>query len=175
MQDFNDMLTHLEQKLSTVRVVYDLLYAKMGENADEADKEAIVHFRASEVENLLITLETFVEEQDTLIQEFIENHRKQSHLEQTIQINTTPGPLVLNVLGSMMKIRKGLPPDYIVVKEELHPLIERLGKLSEQDVGEVAAFLDYLEKGTDHLTDADGNGGNDLKLYGFMEGGTQPR
>ena len=82
MQDFNDMLTHLEQKLSTVKVVYDLLYAKLGDNADEADKDAIVHFRASEVENLLITLETFVEEQDALIQEFIENHRKQSHLEQ---------------------------------------------------------------------------------------------
>jgi hypothetical protein len=76
------MLTHLEQKLSTVRVVYDLLYAKLGDNADEADKDTIVHFRASEVENLLITLETFVEEQDALIQEFIENHRKQSHLEQ---------------------------------------------------------------------------------------------
>lgn len=82
MQDFNDMLTHLEQKLSTVKVVYDLLYAKLGDNADEVDKDAIVHFRASEVENLLITLETFVEEQDALIQEFIENHRKQSHLEQ---------------------------------------------------------------------------------------------
>jgi len=82
MQDFNDMLTHLEQKLSTVKVVYDLLYAKLGDNADEVNKDAIVHFRASEVENLLITLETFVEEQDALIQEFIENHRKQSHLEQ---------------------------------------------------------------------------------------------
>ena len=82
MQDFNDMLTHLEQKLSTVKVVYDLLYAKLGDSAEESDKDSIVHFRASEVENLLITLETFVEEQDALIQEFIENHRKQSHLEQ---------------------------------------------------------------------------------------------
>lgn len=82
MQDFNDMLTHLEQKLSTVKVVYDLLYAKLGDDAETADKDSIVHFRASEVENLLITLETFVEEQDALIQEFIENHRKQSHLEQ---------------------------------------------------------------------------------------------
>ena len=82
MQDFNDMLTHLEQKLSTVKVVYDLLYAKLGDNAEESDKDTIVHFRASEVENLLITLETFVEEQDAMIQDFIENHRKQSHLEQ---------------------------------------------------------------------------------------------
>ncbi|MBT4511667.1 MAG: hypothetical protein HOC20_05605 [Chloroflexi bacterium] len=83
MQDFSDMLTHLEQKLSTVKVVYDLLYAKLGDEAETADKNTIVHFRASEVENLLITLETFVEEQDALIQEFIENHRKQSHIEQT--------------------------------------------------------------------------------------------
>ena len=82
MQDFSDMLTHLEQKLSTVKVVYDLLYAKLGDEAETAEKNAIVHFRASEVENLLITLETFVEEQDALIQEFIENHRKQSHIEQ---------------------------------------------------------------------------------------------
>lgn len=82
MQDFSDMLTHLEQKLSTVKVVQDLLYAKLGNEAEATDKDAIVHFRASEVENLLITLETFVEEQDALIQEFIENHRKQSHLEQ---------------------------------------------------------------------------------------------
>ncbi len=83
MQDFNDMLTHLEQKLSTVKVVYDMLYAKLGDEAATADKDTIVHFRASEVENLLITLETFVEEQDALIQEFIENNRNQSHLEQT--------------------------------------------------------------------------------------------
>ncbi len=81
MQDFSDMLTHLEQKLSTVKVVYDLLYAKLGDDAETADKDTIVHFRASEVENLLITLETFVEEQDALIQEFIENHRRQSHLD----------------------------------------------------------------------------------------------
>ena len=73
-----------------------------------------------------------------------------------------------------MKIRKGLPPGYIVVNEELHPLIRRLSQLSEQDVNEVSAFLDYLENGTDNLTDAEHNGGKDLKLYGFMEGGFNP-
>jgi hypothetical protein len=73
-----------------------------------------------------------------------------------------------------MKIRKGLPPGYIVTKEELHPLIERLGKLSEQDVREVAAFLDYLENGPGHLSQSNGNDGQDLKLYGFMEGGLSP-
>ena len=73
-----------------------------------------------------------------------------------------------------MKIHKGLPPDYIAVNEELHPLIERLSRLSDQDVKEVAAFVDYLESGTDHLTDAGHNGGKDLKLYGFMEGGISP-
>jgi hypothetical protein len=82
MQEFNDLLTHLEQKLSTVKVVYDLLYAKMGDAADSPSEDTIVHFRASEIENLMITLETFVEEQDALIQEFIENHRKKIRLEQ---------------------------------------------------------------------------------------------
>ena len=66
MQEFNDLLTHLEQKLSTVKVVYDLLYAKMGDEAASGGKDSIVHFRASEVENLLI----------------IENHRKKTRLEQ---------------------------------------------------------------------------------------------
>jgi len=82
MQEFHDLLTRLEQKLSTIKVVYDLLYAKMGEEVQNKDKDAIVHFRASEVENLLITLESFVEEQDALIQEFIENYRKKTRLEQ---------------------------------------------------------------------------------------------
>lgn len=82
MQEFNDLLTHLEQKLSTVKVVYDLLYAKMGDAAGSPNEDTIVHFRASEIENLMITLETFVEEQDALIQEFIENHRKKIRLEQ---------------------------------------------------------------------------------------------
>ena len=83
MQDFSDMLTHLEQKLSTVKVVSRPALRQAGRRGgDRRQRYTIVHFRASEVENLLITLETFVEEQDALIQEFIENHRKQSHLEQ---------------------------------------------------------------------------------------------
>jgi len=82
MSDFTDLLTHLEQKLSTIKVISDLLYAKMGETADGLDREAIVHFRSSEIENLLITIENFVEEQDKLIKEFLEKHRSQSRLEQ---------------------------------------------------------------------------------------------
>ncbi|MEA2064050.1 MAG: hypothetical protein U9P14_10160 [Gemmatimonadota bacterium] len=85
MQEFTDLLTHLEQKLSNIKVVSDLLYAKMGDKADGTDRNAIVHFRASELENLLITLENFIEEQDSLITKFIENHRSQKALE---QINT---------------------------------------------------------------------------------------
>ncbi len=85
MEEFNDLLTHLEQKLATVKVVYDLLYAKLGDAADNPDRETIIHFRASEIENLMITLETFVEEQDALVQDFIENHRKQTRLEQISQ------------------------------------------------------------------------------------------
>jgi hypothetical protein len=82
MQEFTDLLTHLEQKLATIKVINDLLYAKMGDTAGHKDDDAIVHFRASEVENLLVTLESFVEEQDNLIREFIEDYRKQSRLEQ---------------------------------------------------------------------------------------------
>ena len=82
--------------------------------------------------------------------------------------------MVFNVLGCVMKIRKGLPAGYINVNEELHPLIERLSQLSAQDVNEVAAFVDYLESGTDNLTDPGTNGGKDLKLYDFMEGGVSP-
>ena len=82
MKEFTDLLTQLEQKLSTIKVVSDLLYAKMGETADGLNREAIVHFRSSELENLLITIENFVEEQDKLIKEFIGSNRRQSQLEQ---------------------------------------------------------------------------------------------
>jgi hypothetical protein len=81
MQEFTDFLAHLEQKLSTIKVISDLLYAKMGDTADLKDEDAIVHFRASEVENLLVTLEGFVEEQDALIRDFIDNYRRQNRLE----------------------------------------------------------------------------------------------
>ena len=83
MQEFTDLLTHLEQKLSTVKVISDLLYAKMGDTADLKDSDAIIHFRAGEVENMLVTLEGFVEEQDSMIREFIDNYRRQSRVEQT--------------------------------------------------------------------------------------------
>lgn len=81
MKEFNDFLTHLEQKLSTIKVISDLLYAKMGDAADHKDADAIIHFRASEVENLLVTLESFVDEQDSLIREFIDKYRRQSRVE----------------------------------------------------------------------------------------------
>ena len=82
MQEFTEFLTHLEQKLASIKVISDLLYAKMGDKADLKDEDAIIHFRASEVENLLVSLEGFVEEQDTLIREFIDNYRRQNRLEQ---------------------------------------------------------------------------------------------
>ena len=46
MQEFTDLLTHLEQKLSTIKVISDLLYAKMGDTADLKDADAIIPFRA---------------------------------------------------------------------------------------------------------------------------------
>lgn len=75
MKKFSDLLTHLEQKLSYIKIASDLLYAKMGESADGLERDAIIHFRASELENLLITLENFVEEQDKLIKDFIDSQR----------------------------------------------------------------------------------------------------
>ena len=75
MKEFSDLLTHLEQKLSYIKIASDLLYAKMGESADGLERDAIIHFRASELENLLITLENFVEEQDKLIKDFIDSQR----------------------------------------------------------------------------------------------------
>jgi hypothetical protein len=75
MKEFSDLLTHLEQKLSYIKIASDLLYAKMGESADGLERDAIIHFRAGELENLLITLENFVEEQDKLIKDFIDNQR----------------------------------------------------------------------------------------------------
>ncbi|MFC1537329.1 hypothetical protein ACFL4P_00720 [Gemmatimonadota bacterium] len=75
MKEFSDLLTHLEQKLSYIKIASDLLYAKMGESADGLERDAIIHFRAGELENLLITLENFVEEQDKLIKDFIDSQR----------------------------------------------------------------------------------------------------
>ena len=50
-------------------------------------------------------------------------------------------------------------------------MIERLHELSPQDVGEVSAFVDYLQSGTDQLTEPEAKEGGDLKLYDFMQGG----
>lgn len=76
MNKTDELLTILEQKLSTVKVVSDLLYAKLGDSATAKSEDEIVHFRASEVENLLITIENFVEDQESLIRDFIEQDRR---------------------------------------------------------------------------------------------------
>ncbi len=71
----------------------------------------------------------------------------------------------------MMRIRKGLPPGYMKIDEDLRALIERLHQLDRQDVREVAAFIDYLHNGTEQLTGHEQKNGGSLKLYDFMEGG----
>ena len=70
-----------------------------------------------------------------------------------------------------MKIRKGLPPGYMKVKEELRPLIELLHELDPQDLTEVEAFINYLRSGAEQLDEFEQGEGKDLKLYDFMEGG----
>lgn len=75
------------------------------------------------------------------------------------------------MLDSMMKIRKGLPPGYMPLADELKPLIERLHELSPQDIEEVTAFVDYLQSGAEQLPEPESEEGRDLKLYDFMQGG----
>jgi len=70
-----------------------------------------------------------------------------------------------------MKIRKGLPPGYMKIDEDLRSLIERVHQLDRQDVREVAAFIDYLLSGTEQLSGHEQKNGGNLKLYDFMEGG----
>ena len=70
-----------------------------------------------------------------------------------------------------MRIRKGLPPGYMKVNEELRPLIEQLHQLSPQDITEVEAFIKYLRSGAEQLDEFENGEGRNLKLYDFMEGG----
>ncbi len=70
-----------------------------------------------------------------------------------------------------MRIRKGLPPGYMKIDEDLRALIERLHQLDGQDVREVAAFIDYLLSGAEKLSGHEQKNGGHLKLYDFMEGG----
>ena len=71
----------------------------------------------------------------------------------------------------MMRIRKGLPPGYMKIDEELRTLIGRLHQLDQQDVHEVAAFIDYLHNGVEQLKGQERKNGGNLKLYDFVEGG----
>jgi hypothetical protein len=70
-----------------------------------------------------------------------------------------------------MRIRKGLPPGYMKIDEDLRSLIERLHQLNGQDVQEVVAFIDYLLSGAEKLSGHEQKNGGHLKLYDFMEGG----
>lgn len=70
-----------------------------------------------------------------------------------------------------MKIRKGLPPGYMPVPENLQPLVERLKQLPAGDIGEVSAFIDYLQRQQDPDKVDSLQQNKNLKLYDFMQGG----
>ena len=70
-----------------------------------------------------------------------------------------------------MRIKKGLPAGVMLVREGLIPLVEKITRMREEDIPEVEAFLDYLQKGTEQLYVQSQNEANPSKIYDFMDGG----
>jgi len=70
-----------------------------------------------------------------------------------------------------MKIKKGLPSGYIAVRNDLQPLVEKMHQLRQNDLRELEAFIDYLQKGAEELSDNGSEEGKSLKIYEFMNGG----
>ena len=72
-----------------------------------------------------------------------------------------------------MKIKKGLPQGYVPVREDLQPLVEKMHQLDPDDLKELDAFMDYLQKGAEELQEAEPEEGNSSKIYEFMNGGLE--
>ena len=72
-----------------------------------------------------------------------------------------------------MKIKKGLPPGYVPVREDLQPLVEKMHQLDPDDLKELDAFMDYLQKGAEELQEAEPEESNSSKIYEFMNGGLE--
>ncbi len=59
------------------------------------------------------------------------------------------------------------------VKENLRPLVNKMHQLSEEDLSELSAFMDWLLKGPEKLPESpEGEG---LKMYDFMDGGLEEK
>ena len=67
-----------------------------------------------------------------------------------------------------MRIKKGFPLGIMFVKESLRPLVNKIHQLSEEDLRELDAFMDYLLKGPVKLPESPD--GDSLKMYDFMDG-----
>jgi len=74
------------------------------------------------------------------------------------------------IRNNPMKIKKGLPPGYIPVREDLQPLVEKIHELNPDDLVELEAFMDYLQKGAEEFHDTEPDEGKTLKIYEFMNG-----
>ena len=72
-----------------------------------------------------------------------------------------------------MKIKKGLPPGYISVRKELQPLVKKMHQLKPNDLRELEAFMDYLQKGAKELSGTEPDERNSSKIYEFMNGGLE--
>jgi len=70
-----------------------------------------------------------------------------------------------------MKIKKGLPPGYIPVREDLRPLVEKMHELDPGDLKELDAFMDYLQKGPEEFQKTEPEEGESSRIYEFMNGG----
>ena len=54
-----------------------------------------------------------------------------------------------------MKIKKGLPPGYIPVREDIRPLVEKMHEIDPADLKELDAFMDYLQKGPEEFQETE--------------------
>ena len=70
-----------------------------------------------------------------------------------------------------MKIKKGLPPGYMPVREDLQQLVNKIHQLSPDDIPELDAFVDYLQKGAEKLEEPEATESKSEKIYEFMNGG----
>jgi len=72
-----------------------------------------------------------------------------------------------------MKIKKGLPPGYISVRKDLQPLVEKMHQLKPNDLRELEAFMDYLQRGAEKFSGTEPDESKSLKIYEFMNGGLE--
>lgn len=74
-----------------------------------------------------------------------------------------------------MKIKKGLPPGYMPIRKDLLPLVEKMHQLDQDDLRELEAFIDYLQKGAEELSSTEVEEDKSSKIYDFMNGGLEEK